>query len=76
MKLQELIKDSKFTEISKVLGISWDQQKETFIYGFKEIFDLAHSLPLLKKNLLRTLTTYDPLKMLQPIMIKMKFMFQ
>ena len=49
MKLQELIKDSKSTEISKVLGISWDQQKETFIYGFKEICDLAHSLPLLKK---------------------------
>lgn len=45
-----MIKDSKFTEISKVLGISWDQQKETFIYGFKEICDLAHLLPLLKKK--------------------------
>ena len=77
LKLREFLSDSKSTKISKVLGILWDEHKDTFIYDFKEICELAHSLPLMKRNLLRILATYyDPLGMLQPIIIKMKIMFQ
>ena len=73
----EFISDSNSTEISKVLGILGDEYKDTFIYDLKEICELAHSLPLTKQNLLRILAAYyDTLWMLQPIIIKMKIMFQ
>ena len=74
----ESISDSKSTEISKVLGILCDDHNDTFIYDFKETCELAHSLPLKKRNLLRILATYyDTLVMLQPIIsIQMKIMFQ
>ena len=62
LKLQESISDSKSAKIWKVLGILWDEHKGTCIYDFKEICELAHSLPLTKRNLLRILATYyDPL---------------
>ena len=68
--------DSKSSKILKVLGILWDDHKDTFIYDFKEISELAHSLPLSKWNLLRILATYyDPLRMIQPIIIQMEIMF-
>ena len=40
--------DSKSSKILKVLGILWDDHKDTFIYDFKEISELAHSLSLTK----------------------------
>ena len=59
------------------MWILWDEHKDTFIYDFKEICELVHSLPLTKRNLLRILAKYyDPLGMLHPIIIKMKIMFQ
>ena len=59
------------------MGILGDEYKDTFIYDLKEICELAHSLPLTKQNLLRILAAYyDTLWMLQPIIIKMKIMFQ
>ena len=77
VKLRESISDSKSTKILKALGILWDEHKDTFIYDFKEICELAHSLLLAKGNLLRILTKYyDSLGMLQPIIIQMKIMFQ
>ena len=76
LKLREFISDSNSTETSKVLGILWDECKHTFIYDLKGICELAHSLSLTKRNLLRVLAAYyDPLWMLQHI-IKMKIMFQ
>ena len=73
LKLRESISDSKSTKILKTLGILWDEHKDTFIYDFKEICELAHSLLLAKGNLLRILTKYyDSLGMLQPIIIQIK----
>ena len=61
----------------KVLGILWDEHKDTIIHDFKKNCELAHSLQLTKQNLLRILTTYyDLLGMLQPIIIKIQIMFQ
>ena len=77
LKLRESISDSKSAKISKVLRILCDEHKDTFIYDFKEICELAHSLPRTKRNLLRILATYyDPLGMLQPIIMKIKITFQ
>ena len=77
LKLGEFINDLNSTKISKVLKILWNKHKDRFIYDFKEIFELAHLLPLTKRNLLRILAIYyDPLGMLQPIIIKMKTVFQ
>ena len=58
LKLREFISDSKSNKISKVLGILWDENSDTFVYDFKEISELAHSLPLTKRNLLKILATY------------------
>ena len=60
-----------------MLEILWNKHKDRFIYDFKEICELADLLPLTKRNLLRILAMYyDSLGMLQPIIIKMKTVFQ
>ena len=77
LKLGEFLSDLNSTRISKVLEILWNKHKDRFIYDFKEIFEMAHLLPLTKRNLLRILAIYyDSLGMLQPIIIKMKTVFQ
>ena len=77
LKLGEFINDLNSTKISKVLEILCNKHKDRFIYDFKEICELAHLLPLTKRNLLRILAIYyDPLGMLQPIIIKMKTVLQ
>ena len=77
LKLREFISDSKSNKISKVLGILWDENNDTFVYDFKEISELAHSLPLTKRNLLKIQATYYYLLgMLWSIIIHMKIMLQ
>ena len=39
LKLGDFESDLNSTEISKVLGILWNEHKDTLIYDFKEIFE-------------------------------------
>ena len=62
---------------SKSLGVIWDEQTDNFIFDFAEICKFSKGLNVTKGNVLKILAMfYDPIGVLQPIMINFKILFQ
>ena len=62
---------------SKILGVIWDEQIDDFIFDFAEICKFSKGLNVTKRKLLKILATfYDPICVLQTIMINFKILFQ
>ena len=62
---------------SKILGVIWDEQTDNFIFDFAEICKFSKGLNVTKRNVLKILAMfYDPISVLQPIMINLKILFQ
>ena len=61
----------------KVLGIDWDENKDILKLGVGEIFKNAEKISPTKRNILKIIASiYDPIGLLQPIVIKLKLLFQ
>ena len=62
---------------SKILGFIWDEQNDNFVFDFAEICKFSKGLNVTKRNILKILAMfYDPVGVLQPIMINFKILFQ
>ena len=61
----------------KILGVLWDEIDDTFIFDFKEIAELSQTLSVTKRNILKVLAMFfDPIGILQPLVINSKILFQ
>ena len=69
------IKDDPY--IRKVLGITWDAERDDFLFSFEEIANDANDLPPTKRSILSIgARIYDPLGFLCPVFIQNKVLFQ
>ena len=60
-----------------VLGLNWNCVSDEFIFRFKALLKLAESLEPTIESLLRvTLSFFDPLGILSPVIVQMKLLFQ
>ena len=69
--------DNSAKSCEKVLGIKWDETKDTLIIGISDILDKAINIEPTKRNILCIIASiYDPVGYLQPLVIKLKLLFQ
>ena len=56
---------------------TWNTESDKFLFDFADLFDLARSLPVTKRSLLKLTTKiFDLLGLLSPFVIKLKILFQ
>ena len=61
----------------KVLDVEWDEQNDILKLGVREIFGKVTEISPTKRNILKVIASvYDPIGILQPIIIKLKLLFQ
>ena len=55
----------------------WNKKNDTLCFDFSDVIELSKSLEPSKRNVLKILAMfYDPLGILQPILISLKVLFQ
>ena len=78
--LRSLIADETMNcESLKILGVKWNDRDDNFIFDLDEIVTatIDTQQALTKRIMLRTLSSFfDPLGILQPIIVGLKIMFQ
>ena len=61
----------------KGLGIPWNSDKDILVYDFKAIMKDTHKSKPTKRNLLKFVPSYyDPIELIQPILISLKILLQ
>ena len=61
----------------KVLGISWNQQTDSFKISFEEIVKCGEDLEVTKRNVLSILSSlFDPLGIISPALVVARVLFQ
>ena len=61
----------------KVLGVTWNNKTDTLIYGFSDLIKEAKLLKPTKRNVLKILSSfYEPMGLIQPIIIGLKILMQ
>lgn len=61
----------------KLLGITWNNELDEFIFCLSDLLEYAKSLPVTKRTLLKlTAKIYDPLGFLSPFIVRLKILFQ
>ena len=69
--------EDAINKVEKVLGIPWDNDEDILVYDFKTIMKDAHKSKPTKRNLLKIISSfYDPIGLIQPIMISLKILLQ
>ena len=67
----------KVFQNSKILGLTWDEEKDVFIFDFAKFFEAASKQKPTKRNILSILSSfYDPTGFIQPLIVTMKVLFQ
>ena len=62
---------------TRVLGISWDNQTDDFLFNFTDLIVYVRQLPPSKRSVLKfTAKIYDPLGLLRSFVIRLKVLFQ
>ncbi|XP_065667804.1 uncharacterized protein LOC136088076 [Hydra vulgaris] len=76
--LEDVFCESDFTPQpkTKVLGFSWDKQKDILIFYFKDLMKMAVDIPKKKEVLKFVASIYDPLGLINPVVVKLKVLFQ
>ena len=65
------------SNLSKVLGLSWDVKGDRLILDFQDIANCARNLPHTKRSMLKVLAkVYDPLGFVSPVILFAKILFQ
>ena len=77
-ELRSLISnDDKTHAPEKILGVKWDEFEDTLIFDLQEICNISTSSTITKRTMLKTLASFfDPLGLLQPIVVGLKILFQ
>ena len=61
---------------NKILGLQWDKFEDNFVFDFTEIREKFDVIPT-KRNVIKAIASiYDPLGLLNPIVVQMKTFFQ
>ena len=61
----------------KVLGVSWDAERDDFVFSFDSVIKLANTLPYTKRNILKIQASFfDPIGQLSPITLQSKLLFK
>lgn len=61
----------------KILGLVWNKQTDKLCFDFSELLESAKALKPTKRNILKILSSfYDPVGLIQPILISMKILMQ
>ena len=64
-------------KVEKVLGVIWRNDEDVLVVDLKIIGESGKNLELTKRNVLKILASfYDPVGFVQPVVVKMKLMFQ
>ena len=67
----------KVSQNSKILGFTWDEEKDAFIFDFAELAETASKHKPTKGNILSVLSSfYDPTRFIQPLTVTMKVLFK
>ena len=62
---------------TKVLGIEWGTINEYLSYSFKDLVESFKSVLPTKRSILGLIAKfYDPVSLIQPVIIKLKLLFQ
>ena len=71
-------KEEEFNiEGDKILGITWNENEDTMIINLKNYIKEAESVVVTKRNVLSVIASfYDPIGLIQPIVVKLKILFQ
>ena len=65
------------TEISKLLGITWNSSTDKFMFCFSELIAYVNDLPATKRSILKiSAKIFDPLGLISPFVIRLKMLFQ
>ena len=83
LELQNLIthnnsgNEDTVNKADNVLGIPWVSDKDILVYDFKDIMKDAHKSKPTKRNLLKIVSSfYDPIGLIQPIIVNLKILLQ
>ena len=61
----------------KVLGIVWDTKSDHLVFSFENLIESFNNLIPTKRNILSLIAKiYDRIGLIQPIIIKLKLLFQ
>ena len=61
----------------KVQGIVWDTMSDHLVFSFENLIEsFNHIIPTKRKILILIAKFYDPTGLIQPIIIKLKLLFQ
>ena len=79
--MRQLISDCESREQlsgeGKILGVGWNDQSDKFLFDIKNIADMLDDLCVTKRCVLKRLAAfYDPLGLIQPLIMNMKLFFQ
>ena len=62
---------------TKVLGIEWDTSNDYLIYSFEDLVESFKSVVPTKRSILGLIAKfYDPVGLIQPVIIKLKLLIQ
>jgi len=62
---------------TKILGLKWDVEKDSFRFDLSELMCYVTTLPPTKISLLRaSVKLFDPLGLISPFIVKLKLCFQ
>ena len=62
--------------ITKVLSLTWDKKLDLFIFSFSELFKIAVPFPTKRDVLSFTASFFDPLGLINPVIVRLKILFQ
>ncbi|XP_065642951.1 uncharacterized protein LOC136074547 [Hydra vulgaris] len=76
--LEDIFCESDFTPKpeTKVLGVSWDKQINILIFYFKDLMKMADDIRNKKEVLKFVASIYNPLGLINPVVVKLKVLFQ
>ena len=61
----------------KVLGIVWDTKSDHLVFSFENLIETFNNIIPTKRNILSLIAKfYDPIGLTQPIIIKLKLLFE
>ena len=62
---------------TKLLGIEWDTINDYLIYSFEDLVEIFKKVVLTKRSILGFIVQFnDPFGLIQPVIIKLKLLFQ
>ena len=61
----------------KLLGVGWNCESDDQFFNIQDLIEFAKNLPMTERPFLRlTAKIFDPLGMLSPFIVQMKYLFQ